>query len=84
MKHLADLARTVPRAPLAVSMGDLLLARKVALELEITTRHKAARATGTTANVARLSSALRATKTRLALLTRKRPHQLTQDRRLEA
>ena len=68
MRHLADLARPVSRPPLVTTMRDLLAARKVALEREIRERHQQARATGTAATVARLSAALRATKTRLAPL----------------
>ncbi|MGC9986687.1 MAG: hypothetical protein ABSF35_24105 [Polyangia bacterium] len=71
MRHLADLARPVSRAPLAVPMRALLEARKVALEGEIKNRHQQARATGTTANVSTYSAALRCVRRQLATLDKR-------------
>ena len=66
MKHLGEAtARPASRAPLAVTMRDLLLSRKSTLETEIRNRHKQARQTGQKAVVSTYSAALRAVKRQL-------------------
>jgi hypothetical protein len=71
MRHLADLARPVSRPAPVVPMRALLEARKSRLELEITTRHQQARATGTAANVSTYSAALRCVRRQLAATGRR-------------